>query len=196
MQPLFLLFDPVHLVKNLRNNWQTEKTGTLSFPAKQLDGQDEWYHAQWDHLKQLYYHESDSGNSGRLSLSKLSKASVFPKGIEKQKVSLALDVFSEKTLSALKNSTAARPEWKFTALWISYVIKLWKLFNVKSVYQSVRFNDPDRRPLSNTPEGRKDFKLLIDWAYVAECMAPDDHRTRKQCLTTGRLLGLVSVWLI
>ena len=32
-RPMFLLFNPVHLIKNLRNNWITEATKTLHFPT-------------------------------------------------------------------------------------------------------------------------------------------------------------------
>ena len=30
-RPFFLLYDPVHLIKNMRNNWLTEKVGILEF---------------------------------------------------------------------------------------------------------------------------------------------------------------------
>jgi hypothetical protein len=32
-RPLFLMYDPVHLLKNIRNNWITEKSQTLSFTS-------------------------------------------------------------------------------------------------------------------------------------------------------------------
>lgn len=46
---LFLLYDPVHLLKNIRNNWITERCQELKF----WDGEKERV-AKWSHLKELY----------------------------------------------------------------------------------------------------------------------------------------------
>ena len=79
-RPLFLIYDSVNLLKNLRNNWLTEATGTLSF--KPEDSEDSC-HAKWEHLRDLYKHESSYAVNGTLALSALTKASVCPVGIGK-----------------------------------------------------------------------------------------------------------------
>ena len=55
---LFLLYDPTHLFKNIRNNWTTEKTKSLSFrdPTTQQN-----IIAKWTDLTQLYKCLSESG---------------------------------------------------------------------------------------------------------------------------------------
>ena len=50
-----LLFDYVHLLKNICNLWLTEKTGDLIFDDD--DGVRQV--AKWTHLKQLYHFESE-----------------------------------------------------------------------------------------------------------------------------------------
>ena len=50
---IFLLFDYVHLMKSVRNNWITEKVGELEFWVEQ-----EKKVAKWDDLKRLYLLES------------------------------------------------------------------------------------------------------------------------------------------
>ena len=59
-------------------------------------------------------------------------AALIPDNFEKQKVSLALNVFNEKTVIAL------RLEGK------ELEVRMWKMLNVKSKTVSKRLNDPDR----------------------------------------------------
>ena len=75
---IFLIFDYVHLLKNIRNNWLTEKTSQLIFIDKGVHKV-----AQWDHLKMLYEHESKN----LVKLSNLNEVSIFPKPIERQSIS-------------------------------------------------------------------------------------------------------------
>ena len=123
--PIFLLYDPVHILKNLRNNWHSERLQTLAFS---FEGQQKI--ACWNDLQTLYAHEA--GN--KLKLSNLTKASVYPKKIEKQKVSLALNVFCDKTAAALTTSEISTTSSCDTAEFIQIIVKLWKLFNCKSRY--------------------------------------------------------------
>ena len=92
-RPMFLHFNPVHLIKNLRNNWITEATKTLHFPTLSHHLLD-----KWAHLEELQQSESQS----MVKLSKISRTSVAPSNTEKQNLSLALNVFCEAISSAPK----------------------------------------------------------------------------------------------
>ena len=83
---IFLLFDFVHIVKSIRNNWITERTKELKFP----DG-DLVQTARWSDIIKLY--KSEEGNL--VKPSKLTEVSVFPKPVERQKVTTCLKIFSE-----------------------------------------------------------------------------------------------------
>ena len=85
---LFLLFDYVHIIKNIRNNWLTEKSGELIF-----DDNGTQKTAKWSHLVKLYQLESGS----LVKLSKLNEVVIEPKPVERQSVASCLRVFSDET---------------------------------------------------------------------------------------------------
>ena len=89
----FLLFDFVHLLKCIRNNWVTELTCELIYDDNGITRT-----AKWCHLKQLYDFESADPFT---RLSSLTEISIAPKPIERQKVAYALNIFCDKTYTAL-----------------------------------------------------------------------------------------------
>ena len=89
----FLLYDFVHILKAVRNNWITEKCKKLSFED---DGKIK--HVSWAHIIDLYRHEQEH----LVKLSKLTNVSVFPRPIERQKVSTCLKIFCDETITGLK----------------------------------------------------------------------------------------------
>ena len=89
---LFLLFDFLHLIKRLRNNWLMEKTKEILFYENGVAKI-----AKWSHLVTLYRLES----SCIIKLSKLNEVVISPKPIERQKVSTCLRVYCEETFTAL-----------------------------------------------------------------------------------------------
>ena len=82
----FLLYDFVHVMKCVRNNWITEKNGELEYV---FEGKKQV--AKWSDLKLLYDVECES----LLKLSKLSYVAVYPKPIEKKSVETCLKVFCD-----------------------------------------------------------------------------------------------------
>ena len=100
---LFLLYDWVHILKTLRNNWFTEKMQKLKFYDIQT-GKERF--AEWKHIKKIYREEENC----IVKQTTLTYAAIFPSSFDKQKVHLALCVFNEKPVAALKmrghNSTA------------------------------------------------------------------------------------------
>ena len=77
----FLLFDYVHLLRNICNKWITEKTQELSFELNCEQMTAKWWDIQ--KLDQLEI-------SSLVKMSKLSKMVRRPKPIERQKVSTVL----------------------------------------------------------------------------------------------------------
>ncbi|GFO27734.1 transposable element p transposase [Plakobranchus ocellatus] len=132
----FLIYDPVHLIKNIRNNWMTEKLQTLKFFYGDLQER----FARWSHLKELFDHEAKTITK----LSKLTSSSVSPSNLEHKKVALALNVFSDQTALALQNSEAKKDTWEMTAMFILKVVKLWKVLNCKSMNERARLKDDYR----------------------------------------------------
>lgn len=94
-EKIFLLFDYIHLIKSLRNNWITEKMQELKFSD---NGSIKL--AKWNDLKKLHDLERESLSK----LSKLNDVAVSPKPIERQNVSICLKVFCDETVAALKSN--------------------------------------------------------------------------------------------
>ena len=67
---LFLVFDYVHVFKNLQNNWISEKLQTLTFTKDSIK-----YTAGWKDIIKLYNEDKVIP----LRLTKLMHTSVFPK---------------------------------------------------------------------------------------------------------------------
>ncbi|GFO31069.1 developmentally-regulated GTP-binding protein 2 [Plakobranchus ocellatus] len=104
----------------------SEKLQTLKFFDGDLQERFAW---GWSHLKELFDHEAKTITK----LSKLTSSSVSPSNLERQKVALALNVFSDQPASALQNSEAKKDTWEMTAMFILKVVKLWKVLNCISM---------------------------------------------------------------
>ena len=182
---MFLIYDPVHLVKNLRNNWITEKEKTLEFPVEEEEAPDIQTNtedvsnppkklAMWSHLQQL----SRVDQGAQAKLSSLTHAAVSPSNIQKQNVKLVLQVFCDKTVAALRTCTARSEEWVDTALWVEGVLKLWKVFNCKSKF----CHDSDKKAILTAEDTDPARKLLTRWAEVAKQMR-SQGQPRRHALT-------------
>ena len=182
---LFLIYDPVHLLKNIRNNWMTEMTKTLSFqhPVPEKGK----VFACWGHLQEFYKREADTTLT---HMSKLTQAALTPSNLEKQKVSLVLQVFCDATSSALKTSSNSTDSWKNTAEFIDIVVQLWKVLNCKNKFQATRFKDPDRAVV-DLGENNRAREVLSMWADLAEDMTVEKGagcREHKLTSDTGQAL--------
>ena len=148
---LFLLFDFVHILKSVRNNWITEKTKELSF----FDSNGKEKIAKWAHLETLYQAESQSF----FKLSKLDEVAVYPKPVERQKVSTCLKIFCDQTASALRTHPAMKDVEGAadTAEFISLMTKFFKIVNVKGKGADVRHNDDREEVISDPNDQRLTF---------------------------------------
>ncbi|GFO15131.1 developmentally-regulated GTP-binding protein 2 [Plakobranchus ocellatus] len=167
-----LIIDEIYVKASI-----TYKGGVLFGYSMDQPGQEEKLLAKWSDLKDLCNSESQS----LVKLSKLSTSTISPSNIEKQKVSLALNVFCEQTSSALKTSSHRSSSWSETAAFIDIVVSLWKAFNTKSIFQATRLCDPDRQVIDSTPAGERILNLLHQWAQLAQSMSP--RKVRERALT-------------
>lgn len=142
---LHLLFDPVHLLKCLRNNWETEKTRRIMFS---LPGEMNIRIAYWSDLIDVFEKEKDSP----IRRTTLTYQALHPSAIDKQKVSLALQVFHEKTVAAL-----IQDGFSDTAAFVDHILRLWKILNNKSSDAYIKLHDKDRKPISSIEDPSLQF---------------------------------------
>lgn len=123
----FLLFDTVHLLKCIRNNWITEKCLSLS-----LDGETV---GSFSDVRALYASERDH----ILKTTPLTQSSVYPSLLQLQNVRHVLNVFNDKVVAALNLRGACD-----TARFIQQVLDWWNVVNVSAKGQDTRMRDPNR----------------------------------------------------
>lgn len=123
----YLLFDTVHLLKCLRNNWITEKCQKLSLDNKTV--------GSFSDVKNLYQAEKDN----ILKSTPLSFAAICPSRLQLQNVQHVLRIFNEKVVAALKLQGAFE-----TATFIQQILDWWNTVNVSAKGQDVRLRDPNR----------------------------------------------------
>jgi hypothetical protein len=134
---VYLVYDYVHIFKNLRNNWITEPQQELSF---KMDGTE--YKACWKDIRRL--HEIDSKTP--LRMMKLAHTSVFPKVLQRQSVPLVCKVFDDKTIAAFQ---AVKDKLDFqpgTVKLVTLITHWFKMMNVKDRYNDIKLRDDARAP--------------------------------------------------
>ena len=181
---MFLLFDFVHLLKCIRNNWLTEKTHELSF-----DENGETFLAKWNDLIQLYDLEAkeSESNTGVRGLSKLNEVSVRPKPVERQRVSTCLRVFCDETLAALEVHSGLTTSEGTTKL-IKKVLDMWKILNVRTIKKDIRHRDPLEAVIESPDDPRLSF--LLEMADLFQKMGRKQGNKRVKCLSSDTAKSL------
>ena len=105
----YLLFDSVHLLKCIRNNWITEKSQKLSLDKESV--------ASFSDVKDLYKAEKDN----ILKTTPLTCSAVCPSKLQLQSVQHVLKVFNDRVVAALKLQGACE-----TASFIQFILNWWK----------------------------------------------------------------------
>lgn len=164
-----LLFDSVHLLKSIRNNWITEGRQEIEI---QIPGSETPTIGKWSDICTIEAEERQMP----IRTTKLDYSSCFPTPIARQKVNLVLNVFNEKTVAALK----IRGKHD-TAKVVDIILKLWKLVNVKNPLLYTRLADDDRRPFSSVDDQR--LKLLQSLAHSFMNMPGGRGASRVHSLT-------------
>ena len=113
-----------------------------------------------------------------VKLSKLSEAAVHPKRIERQNVSLCLKVFCDVTVTEL--SLSSEPTHG-TEIFISKLVKFFKIVNVKGLYQDQRTRDGDKAVITSPDDIR--LQYLLDLATMIEEMGTEKQGQRFKQLT-------------
>ena len=183
---LFLLFDPTHLIKNIRNNWITERQKELTLRSPVSD---RLITGAWNDIISLYENEKNN----IVKMTGLTYSACFPTTVERQNVSLVGKVFSEKVVAALALQGHAS-----TAEVIGSILRMWKILNVKAPGLHIRLNDYDREEI--TKKDHKSLKYLEKISESIREMPAGRGRLRLKSLTyetrdalTQTLKGLVEL---
>ena len=152
-QPTFLLFDSVHNFKNIYNNFQSRKHFHCPIFEQNLpDG----CQANFAHISDLYNHEAAALLK---KAHKLSPVVLNPHNVERTSVKLAASVFSESTKDALRYYATheGKAEWTGTADFITVILKLWNVVNVKSSCKGKHKREISMDPVRSSQDWKLSF---------------------------------------
>ena len=148
------MFDSVHLLKCIRNNWLAQKdvNKTFKFPKFSFDDIDfnrtRICNAPFNTLKKLHSVESDSllKHAYKLTLKSLS-----PSTLEKPNVNLVINIFNEYVIQALLTlgSKHRLPFFENLAEFIQIIYKWWSVMNVKTPMKGMHHKNMYATPLRN-----------------------------------------------
>ncbi|GFX76882.1 THAP-type domain-containing protein [Trichonephila clavipes] len=143
---LHLIFDSVHLIKPIRNNWLNQKDADSSLMYPDPSEFSQIRKATFSSLFKIYNEEM---NIVKLA-PKLCLKALKPTNFEKQNVKLDLKIFEESnvtSLNILKDKLGYPEMFRDTAIFIKYILDFWQIMNIKN--PTVKF-------------ARK-FKILYRW---------------------------------
>ena len=179
---LFFMFDSVHLIKSIRNNWLNQANQILHFPSP-VD--ERLCCANFMDLKLL--HDSEKHSLVKLA-PKLCQKSLFPSNIERQNVNYALNVFHHTNSIAIElNKNKLSKNALDTKLFIEYISTWWKIMNVKHPFSGQRSLDDMLHPIKTLKD--KNYNFLQDfsnWIHKWNTLSSLKGKERKDLGIPGK----------
>ena len=153
--------DAPHFMKNTRNCWvnQLSKQKNLSFPDFDLS-KNIVHQASFKLIQDHYENEKLLNIKTGCSL---TYATVYPTSLQRQRVNLALNIFNENLVAALRKIPGSDGTCEFILIFG----KFWKIFNINSVKKYIHKNDMVLRPFSSLNNQR--FNFLLKFVSWVEC---------------------------
>ena len=160
-RPLYLSFDPCHILKNVRNLGCDR--------ILEIDGK----LVSFAPLVKIYEIQKKSREEGALALPvrKLTKKHVMPNNLERQKVNIAIDIFRPDVIATLQMFAAQKvkgfEDVKGLITFLQTFQKWFALHDVSSTAEFIRKRLPDKMPYYSTDDERltwlsDDFFTLLD----------------------------------
>lgn len=178
-RPWFLLYDTVHILKCIRNNWLTERCQKISIDTIHV--------ASFSEIRDLYSEEK----SNILKTAPLTLAAVYPSKLQLQNVTHVLKVFNDKVVAALRLKGA-----NDTANFIQEILNWWNTVNVSANGLDIKFKNPYQAVQDKNSTTLQSFLEKFHAANSAhgqkriQCLTHDTKRALIQ--TTEGLMAVCS----
>jgi len=191
-EKIFLLFDPVHIFKNIYNNFVNRKI----FDCPEFDGETIGQ-AEFSHIEELFHIEC--GKPIRMAF-KLSEKVLHPTNIEKTNVRLADALFHDSTIAALEFYASTQQEkWWSTVKFLKLIRKWWNIVNVKSGTKGFhKRNESMLAVTKNVQQNLNFLKTFSEWltnwnAHSNKSLTRQTFQAAKQ---TSSVLPLAANYLL
>lgn len=156
--PLFFLFDSVHLLKCIRNNWLNQKNPIQSFVIPSPSNFQNQCQAKLLSLKELYIKER---NQCVKLAPGLSEKVLFPTNLERQNVQLVVRLFDDKNVAALK--TINNTDDVGTVAFLEQIISWWQIVNVKTPNKGARLRQEKCNPIRQDSSADQNLLFLSNF---------------------------------
>ena len=160
-RPLFFIFDFVHILKTIRNNWlnQTDYNRTFIYPS--FDNLSITNRATMEDVRLLF--KSEQFTSVKQA-PKLTAKFCWPTNLERQTVHLTLRIFDEQTAAAIQIQNSTRYVFKTqTEDFIRLICSVWKIFNVNTPTRGIRLRDNLSLRLTYNDSRFTFLSQIVDW---------------------------------
>ncbi|KAH7953539.1 hypothetical protein HPB49_009731 [Dermacentor silvarum] len=123
-------YDPVHILKCIRNNWINQKNDQICFYFPEIQGDtpesERMQTAPFATIRDLHSKECDQLLKYGYGL---SRKALYPSSLERQDVKLALQIFNDYLPEALRALGAKHNLFSFeaTATFVEIILKWWKI---------------------------------------------------------------------
>ena len=180
---LFLIFDFVHILKSIRNNWLNLKNHDKIFKYPNFDDFQQVDTASFEDIRLLYREEQYK--CAKLAPRLISKA-CWPTSFERQNVNLALRIFCESTSSAIRIQNLSRRQifQTHTSDFIDVINQLWKLFNINRPNKNIRLNDDISEQFYYNDFCFGFLAKLVDWLDNWKSLPEKDGKLSAQTFTS------------
>lgn len=172
---IYMLYDTVHILKNIRNNWINKSDADKTFYFPHFND-NKILLACFSDLRSL-----ESQNFLQKSF-KINHKSLYPTNTERQSVQLAVNIFDRTTIAALHS--ANNENFEGTIHFLEIFNKWWTIVNNKHANSAV-FNGNDE----NVAFLQKFLKFLERWKNLNMfngCLTNDTYKAIHQ--TTSSLI--------
>lgn len=164
-RPLFYIFDSVHVLKSIRNNWLNQKNEELNFFYPDIENLSHCHTASFLTLRKLYNLECKKLLKFGYGL---SIKALWPSNLVRQNVRLVLQVFNEYIVEALMElgSKHNLNHFESTANFIKIICTWWKIVNVKTPGKGYRLKDKMQESIKDAINDEKILFLNKVWSWL------------------------------
>ena len=166
---IYVMYDAPHMIKCIRNNWINLKNLNMNFhfPDFQIKGSDKF--ASFKLIRDIYHCQKNQIIKTGYTF---NFQSLYPKSIERQKAKPALNIFNEKSSSAIR-TFSTDGIFSSTADFSELITKFWNILNISTKSKYIHKNNIDLQPFYSEEDSRLEFLLkfavwLEKWRNTAK----------------------------
>lgn len=182
---IFMIFDSLHVWKNLRNNWlagefskKNKKPPKLSFPD--WDNYDTVHTADFEDIRDIYKDTMQDYDENRQVLHvnfTLTAQALWPNSFDRQKEGLVRQIFNEKVAAELHERGKVG-----TAKYVEIVTKWEHLMNSKNLLAGKRSRVTEKEPYTSAEDPKLEIlQKFSEWLarWQSKSCAVADGPTKK-----------------